>query len=574
MKLIQWNHTHDCCQWKGVACSTKGNVIVLDISHEFIKGGNLTSLFNLQYLQRLNLAYNEFNSDFHYEFQNLQMNLRHLNLSNAGFMGQIPIEISYLIKLETLDLSTTFTSSQHALKLEKPNIVEVLQNLTTIKELYLDGLAISTKGEEWCHAVSSLQSLQVLSMSSCNLSGPLDPSLTKLQSLSVLQLSHNNLASPVPEHLGNLSSLKTLQLRNCGFSGVFPKAIFQLPSLEVLDMSDNQGLHGSLPPSIPHQLASLKFFNLSYTKFSGPLSESLLNMRQLSTLDLSNLALFHLSSGPMLLGGDNSFDGTVPSTLFALPSLQQLILSYNRFEGPLKELPNCSSSSLEMLDLSGNNLQGPIPSSIFQLKRLSLLQLSTNQFSGTIYLNKIRSLPHLKTFDLSHNNLSVVVDDADQDVSSSAFPMMNNLLLASCRNHTQLDLEIYNQINNVLVGMEGPFQNLGSNLFLLDLHGNQLQGPAPIFTKSIFYLDYSTTISAHSFQQTLLLDLSDNRFDGEIPKCLTTKSLSLRTLSNNPEDKWPNRDLSSTSSCINAFQLHRSDDGNRPLKLLDATSRI
>ncbi|MED6189910.1 hypothetical protein PIB30_100602 [Stylosanthes scabra] len=175
-----------------------------------------------------------------------------------------------------------------------------------------------------------------------------------------------------------------------------------------------------------------------------------------------------------------------------------------------------------MLDLSGNNLQGPIPSSIFQLKRLSLLQLSTNRFSGTIYLNKIRSLPNLKTFDLSHNNLSVVVDDADQDVSSSAFPMMNNLLLASCRlnafpsflrnQSNLLDLDLSNnQIegiipnwiwkfefltslnlsNNVLVGMEGPFQNLGLNLFFLDLHGNQLQGPAPIFTKSIIYLDYS-----------------------------------------------------------------------------------
>ncbi|RYR26952.1 hypothetical protein Ahy_B02g061277 [Arachis hypogaea] len=24
-KLIHWNHTGDCCQWKGVACSTKGN---------------------------------------------------------------------------------------------------------------------------------------------------------------------------------------------------------------------------------------------------------------------------------------------------------------------------------------------------------------------------------------------------------------------------------------------------------------------------------------------------------------------------------------------------------------------
>ncbi|MED6199211.1 hypothetical protein PIB30_073811 [Stylosanthes scabra] len=243
-----------------------------------------------------------------------------------------------------------------------------------------------------------------------------------------------------------------------------------------------------------------------------------------------------------------------------------------------------------MLDLSGNNLEGPIPSSIFQLKRLSLLQLSRNRFNGTIKLDRIRSLPNLQTFVLSHNNLSVV---DDQDVSSS-FPMMSNLLLASCkldafpsflRNQSNLlDLDLSsNQIegiipnwiwkfdllislnlsNNFLTGMEGPFLNLHSNLFLLDLHGNKLQGAAPIFTKNIAYLDYSNNnfssfipadignqipnivmlyLSNNSFHGEIhesfcnmtflrLLDLSDNRFNGEIPKCLASRSISLKVLS-------------------------------------------
>ncbi|MED6214090.1 hypothetical protein PIB30_099660, partial [Stylosanthes scabra] len=143
-------------------------------------------------------------------------------------MGQIPTQISYLTKLETLDLSTTFTSSsQHGLKLEKPNIV-------VSSKLYKNERTLS----RWC--CNSNQRKGVVPccfFPTKSLSGPLDPSLTKLHSLKVLQLSHNNLSSPVPEYLVNLSSLNTLQLRNCGLSGVFPKAIFQLPSLEVLDVS-------------------------------------------------------------------------------------------------------------------------------------------------------------------------------------------------------------------------------------------------------------------------------------------------------------------------------------------------
>ncbi|XP_057744062.1 receptor like protein 27-like isoform X2 [Arachis stenosperma] len=472
-----------------------------------------------------------------------------------------------------------------------------------------------------------------------------------MQFLQSLNLAYNEFISfETCSEFQNLKNLRYLNLSNAGIVGEIPKNIFQLSSLQVLDLSDNQRLNGSLPQNIPYQLASLNYLNLSHTNSFGPLLESLLNLRQLSTLDLSNCQFngtlpnsmsnlthlvyldlsFNNFTGPLpsfnrsnalrsfalnhnyfsgtipsthfnglanlvrIDFGDNSLDGRVPSTLFALPSLQQLILSYNRFEGPLKELPNCSSSSLEMLDLSGNNFQGSIPSSIFQLKRLLLLQLSTNKFNGTIKLDKLRNLPNLKTFDLSHNTLSFVDANVTNDQDLSSFPMLNNLLLASCKLHafpsflrnqsTLLYLDLSNnQIEgiipnwiwkfeflmslnlskNFLEGMEGPFQNLGSNLFLLDLHGNQLQGPAPIFTKSIAYLDYSNNnfssfipadignripnivilyLSNNSFHGEIhesfcnmtflrLLDLSDNRFNGEIPKCLATSDRSLRVLS-------------------------------------------
>ncbi|TKY63288.1 Receptor protein [Spatholobus suberectus] len=95
-KLTLWNQSEDCCQWQGVTCN-EGHVTALDLSEEYISGGlvNSSVLFSLQYLQSLNLAFNNLGSAIPSKLYKLN-NLRYLNLSNAGFEGQIPLEISHL----------------------------------------------------------------------------------------------------------------------------------------------------------------------------------------------------------------------------------------------------------------------------------------------------------------------------------------------------------------------------------------------------------------------------------------------------------------------------------------------
>jgi len=618
-KLVHWNQSSVCCQWNGVTCS-KGVVIGLDLSQEFIFGGlDNSTLFELEYLQRLNLAYNHFNSSIPVNFGKLK-SLRYLNLSNAGFHGQIPGEISHLTDLTTLDLSTPLTS-QPILKLQNPNIAMFLQNLENITELYLDGVKVSAEGKEWCHALSSLQNLQVLSMSSCNISGPIDSSLATLEKLSIIRLSLNNISSSVPEFFANFSNLNVLEISSCSLSGLYPKGIFQLQILKVLDISNNRDLHGVLPNFI--QDAPLHTMNLSNTNFSGKLPGSISNLTQLVHLDLS----FNRFTGPLpsfkmvknlrylsilnnnLTGvittthfeglenllsinlGDNYLSGNIPMSLFTLLSLQELTLSHNELDGLLDEFPNASSSKLELIDLSSNRLNGHIPVSIFHIKGLRFLQLSDNEFNGTMRLDMVQRLQNLHTLSLSYNKLSVDVTlKDDHDISS--FPSMKYLLLGSCnlgefpgflRNQTQinaLDLsnnqiqgEIPNWIwrfkslvylnlsNNFLTNMEGPFDDLNSNLYILDLHSNQLTGSVPTFTKYVVHLDYSInkfstaplnmdkyvpfvyflSLSDNNFQGKItesfcnlsslrLLDLSYNSFNGLIPKCLMRRNSTLRVL--------------------------------------------
>ena len=63
-KLSQWSshQSSDCCDWSGVRCDEAGHVIGLDLSREPIIDGleNATGLFDLQYLQSLNLSFTLF----------------------------------------------------------------------------------------------------------------------------------------------------------------------------------------------------------------------------------------------------------------------------------------------------------------------------------------------------------------------------------------------------------------------------------------------------------------------------------------------------------------------------------
>ncbi|KAH6769317.1 hypothetical protein C2S51_014653 [Perilla frutescens var. frutescens] len=595
-KLVQWNQTDECCSWYGVECDGAGYVISLQLDDEAISGGirDSSSLFRLKYLEKLNLAYNDFNfTQIPRAIQSLSY-LTHLNLSNAAFGGQVPLELSLLRRLVSLDISTHGLGYEYSLglrnnplKLESPTLEMLIQNLTGLRVLYLDRVDISSEKSEWSHIISSyLPDLTSLSLRYCGVSGPLG-SLLQLDSLSVLQLDGNNLSTQVPDSFGNFSSLTTLSLSDCSLEGSLPKMIFQIPSLQILDLSYNQLLSGTIPP-FPQNGSSLQSIMLSNTNFSGSIPSSISNLKTLSHIDLSSCeftgpipstfanlteligvdlggnfftgslssTLFGALSNLFYLNlGSNSFTGNMPQSLFGLPSLQSLSLGLNKFIGQVEGFPFVNVSSISYLDLSSNRLEGPIPYSLLQFQSLRYVDLSHNLFNGTIQLEKFLSLPNLAFLVLSHNNLSVNTNNVN---SSSSFPLLRKLGLASCNlfnipyfiKHTDmaiLDLSknrIAGQIPSWLWGVGRQFydMNLSSNLltgfekpFQIPASFNELDFSSNQLQGEL-HLPISKLEVPLGNQSSILffLSLANNRLNGSIPTSLCNATcLYLLDLSRN-----------------------------------------
>ncbi|KAL7169599.1 hypothetical protein ACSBR2_034604 [Camellia fascicularis] len=455
--------------------------------------------------------------------------LTYLNLSNANVAGQIPIELLYMTNLVTLDLSTLYFSRVLFLKLENPNLLTLVQNITGLKQLLLDGVNISTQGSHWCEPISSsLPYLQILSLSNCCLSGPIDSSLQKLQFLSDIRLSQNNLSALVLEIFADLPNLRSLHLCFSSLYGKVLEKIFQVSTLEAFDLSENSNLLRVLPQFPP--TGSLHTLVLSKTTFSGTLPDSVGNLRVLSRIKLSRC----------------NFSGLIPNSIANLTQLLYLDLSYNNciVIGFSKE----SLPSLDTLDLSRNKLQGSIPSSFFELRSLNVLMLSFNNFSGTMQLEMIQRLQNLTELELSYNSLSI--DASDNKSSLSSFPQLDILKMASCKLQRFLELRNQsrmiilelsaNQISgripnwiwkigslmqlnvshNLLGDLEKPYKF--PSLSVLDLYSNQLHGEIPIPPDNLLTRTIPESICNASFLN--VLDLSNNNFNGTIPLCLIERS--------------------------------------------------
>ena len=271
----------------------------------------------------------------------------------------------------------------------------------------------------------------------------------------------------------------------------------------------------------------------------------------------------------MLLLANISLYGDIPFSIGNLTKLTSLVLGGNELTVPIPSwLANLTQ--LNVLWLPYNKLCGPIPTSISSLLNLQVLELFSNNLSGTTEFDLFRKLNNLFHLDLSYNNLSLVIDPS----TDSTFQKFKVLGLGSCnlndfpeflRNQDQLEVlelsqnNIHGQIpkwisnlskdtlkdlemsNNLLTGFDDiPNALIWTNLQILDLPNNKLQGSLPIPPPSILYYSVSnnmlTDISQMICELSSLsyLDVSYNNLSGFLPHCLgDLRNLSILNLQYN-----------------------------------------
>ncbi|MFQ6628021.1 hypothetical protein Gotur_007839, partial [Gossypium turneri] len=483
------------------------------------------------------------------------------------FHGQIPVEISYLTRLVSLDLSNqdscylryyTFLDPYRRdyyysdplpyelyqpLKLENPNFKTLIKNLRFLTELYLDGVNISTQSTKWCETTSLvLSNLRVLSLSYCSLKGPLCSSLSRLSFLSKLILDGNPISYLPPNFLEISSRLVSLSLKNCNLSGHFPIEILLPPKIQSIDISENEQLMGQLP-EFPANNA-LQSLLLSYTNFSGKLPQSIGNLKFLTDLELYYCNFFgpipssiaNLSHLVNLYLGWNKLSGSIHSSLFTLPSLKSLSPGENQLVGKIDEFPNASSSLIQEL------------SNIFNSMKLDMF----------VQLNNLRAL--------LLNNISLLIES---DNGSLTFPQLEGLRLSSCNLIEfpefikRQDKLLYLDLSNNHIHGVVPNWLWKSNLSWVDLSFNMIDFPKqlPLSDANFSFpmlrrLDLaSCNISAFpeflkSLENLEYLELSNNKISGAIPNWVWKKSLRYLFLANNHlsslDQLLPNQ--SSTSS--------------------------
>ncbi|WOG85891.1 hypothetical protein DCAR_0105084 [Daucus carota subsp. sativus] len=510
-KTKNWSMSSDHCTWDGVSCDDKtGDVIGLDLSCSQLEGAILpnSALFQLSHLRFLNLSQNDFYlaSQFPQEFGFFAKGLTHLNLSNTGLSGRVPSGISHLYKLVSLDLSDNSVSldlsQNYEAKLEEEVFKSVLQNLTHLEVLNLNGVKISS-----VLPLNISTSLRVLQLRYTYIHGVVPQEVFHLPNLELLDLSLNDdLRATLPKvKWGSKVTLQHLHLSYINIDGGIPDSIGFLESLVSLDLS-SCNLSGPIPRSIGH-LVQLTRLDLSQNILNGPVPTFFTDLT-----DLRYISLWQ-----------NNFTGSLPRSLFHHPSLESLSLDNNAFTGQLHEFDS-SRSRLQSFSCSNNSLYGSIPHSFSQLVNLTVLDLSSNNFSGVLDLEMFSGLESLKRLHLSDNSLSV-----RSTIMATLPPNLYSLGLSSCN---MKEFPHFSRDANI-------------SLNLIDLSNNKIEGEIPHWIGSVGdfygipYLNLSHNKLIGGLEQLpwgyiQYLDLQDNKLNGSLPTLMcNSSSLEILNLSHN-----------------------------------------
>ncbi|KAM4113359.1 hypothetical protein ACJW30_05G215000 [Castanea mollissima] len=484
-------------------------------------------LASLRSLEVLNLANNSFNGSLPKCLCGLKK-LEELDLQGNSFEGTLPSCLYNLTSLQRLDL----TWNQF-----RGNISSLIAGLTSLKYIDLsynlfEGFSFSlfanhsklelfkfrcgnkkveieTENSDWV-PLFQLESLVISNCSLNMLSHQFPTFLFHQHSLRSLGLEYTGLKGPFPDWLfRNNTRLKYAILNDNSFSGHFHLPLF-LNSTHGIDVSNNQ-LIGKLQRNIGEILPDIKYLSLSNNSFTGSLPSSIGNMSLLSVFDVSF----------------NNFSGEVPKEVpVGCTMLSILVLSNNNFEGHLDWVPLYNLTTLSFLKINHNQFSGAMPNELPNFMFISFLDVSNNKLSGKIPTwicnqTEFRGI-------LMENNYFEGQIPCDP-ITVEILDFSHNLLHGSLPLWSSTQLKHLHLEGNIFSGsIPETFLNM-SELLTLDISDNKLSGSIPSAISKTSNLrilllggnHLSGNISTQLCQLTniSLMDLSRNFFSGTIPHC-------------------------------------------------------
>ncbi|KAG4150195.1 hypothetical protein ERO13_D05G380600v2 [Gossypium hirsutum] len=495
------------------------NLISLDLTNNLLSGQLPSWLYTAPSLKDIKLSQNQFSGHIK-EFQSKSLEL--IALENNKLQGPLPSSIFQLLNLTKLILSSNNFTGVIAFSM--------FSNLPNLESLDLSYNSLSLTSN-----TTSTVNLTRLFLSSCNLS-EFPQFLKGLKSLESLDLSYNKIEGKIPQWMQEVGNVSLTYL-NVSHNSLTEVEHFPWKNIEVLDLSSNL-ISGNLP--IP--ASTINVFLISNNSFNGEVSSLICNAAFLEILDLSHNNLSgtipqcfgNLSNSLLFLNlKKNKFYGTIPPTFAMGCQLSNFNLNGNLLEGPLTpSILNCNG--LEVLDLGNNKINDTFPHWLGSLPRLQVLVLKSNQLHGSLCVSSSKSIPFfskIQIFDLSSNYFSgpLPVRYINSFKAIINLEKIGSTVSYMGVNDDGGDFYTYS-IGIVMKGQDRELVKIFTMWMIIDLSNNQFEGGIPKVIGKLNLLkglnlshnnlNGGIPTSIGNLTSLEWLDLSSNRLSGAIPNRL------------------------------------------------------